>query len=186
MNRMLVALSVVCLPMLSEAKPPITEPVDVKVTNPSLMVEVANADPVPVALVGQAARTPYSFDDVGECNTLFCFFEFPAVPAGKRLVILHVSGIARVQAPTAFDQAELISSNTETNSGARNYFAMTQIGQAGSGVLADTYGFNAPVLAFVKAGQAPRAEMVTRVAMPPGFVFSQVTISGYLEDDPGP
>ena len=51
MNRVLVALSAICLPMLSVAAPPITEPVDVNVTNPVLPVEVSNADPIPVSIV---------------------------------------------------------------------------------------------------------------------------------------
>jgi hypothetical protein len=141
--------------------------------------------PVPVAVVGQAERRPYSFDDVGECNTSNCFFHYPEVPAGKRLVILHISGIARANAPSVFDQAELVSSNTETASGARHYFAITQIGRAGSSVAADTWGVNSPVLAFVEAGQAPRVTMMTSVGVPGGgFVFSQVTLSGYLEDAP--
>jgi hypothetical protein len=143
------------------------------------------SNPVPVAIVGQAARQPYSFDDVGECNTANCFFDYPKVPAGKRLVLLHVSGIARANAPTVFDQAELISSNTENEFGARHYFAVAQIGRNGSSVVADTWGFNSSVLAFVEAGQSPRVSMMTSVGMPAGgFAFSQVTLSGYLEDAP--
>jgi hypothetical protein len=187
MNRMLVALSTVCWPMLSVAAPPITEPVDVNVTNPVLPVEVSNADPIPVALVGQAARIPYSDDDVGECNTANCFFEYPTVPAGKRLVILHANGVARPGATTTvFDQAELVTSDTESATGARHTFAMTKIGRAGSSIGADTWGFDAPVLAFVTAGNAPRVTMFTSVGIPEGFMFSQVTLSGYLEDAPSP
>jgi hypothetical protein len=142
------------------------------------------AHPVPVAVLNQAQRQPYSFDDVGECNAANCFFEYPTVPAGKRLVIQHVGGIARAGAPTVFDQAELVTSQTENDFGARNYFAMTQIGRAGSSIVADTWGFNSPVLAFVEAGGSPRVTMFTSVGPSGGFVFSQVTLSGYLEDAP--
>lgn len=141
--------------------------------------------PIPVAVLGQPERTPYSFDDVGECNSVNCFFDdYPTVPEGKRLVILHASGIARADAPTVFDQAELLTSNTENEFGARHYFAVTQIGRDGSSVVANTWGFNAPVLAFVEAGQAPRVSMLTSVGISPAFSFSQVTLSGYLEDAP--
>jgi hypothetical protein len=143
------------------------------------------SNPVPVAVVGQPVRQPYSFDDVGQCNTANCFFDYPTVPAGKRLVVLHVNGIARANAPPVFDQAELVSSNTENALGARHTFGLTQIGRAGSSNVLDTWGFNSPVLAFVESGQSPRVTIHTSVGMTAGaFVFSQVTVSGYLEDAP--
>jgi hypothetical protein len=142
------------------------------------------SQPIPVAVLNQSPRQPYSFDDVGECNAANCFFnDYPTVPYGKRLVILHVNGIARADSPTVFDQAELVSNNTEVDTGARHTFAMTKIGRAGSSVGADTWGFNSSVLAFVETGSAPRVSMYTSVGIS-GFTFSQVTLSGYLEDAP--
>ncbi len=138
--------------------------------------------PIPVAVLNQPEREPYSYDDVGECNVANCFFSYPTVPDGKRLVILHVSGIARADAPTVFDQAELLTNQTENEFGARHYFGMTQIGRAGSSVVSNTWGFNSPVLAFVEAGQAPRVSMLSSVGPSGAFVFSQATLSGYLED----
>jgi hypothetical protein len=52
------------------------------------------------------------------------------------------------------------------------------IGEAGVNVAANTDGFNQPVLAHVRAGQAPRLEMSTRDGG--AILFSQATISGYL------
>ena len=38
--------------------------------------------------------------------------------------------------------------------------------------------------AFVEAGRSPRVTILTSVAIAGGFAFSQVTLSGYLEDAP--
>jgi hypothetical protein len=100
-----------------------------------------------------------------------------------RLVILHVNGIARPDSTTTvFDLAELVTDNTEDESGARNVFAMTRIGQQGSNVIADTWGFNSPVLAFVEEGSTARLTMSTRDGG--ATFFSQATISGYWENVP--
>jgi hypothetical protein len=74
---------------------------------------------------------------VGSCNNFNCFFEFPVVPEGMRLEILHVSGIARPSAAaTIVDQAELITDHTENEQlGARNSFDMALIGEAGVNVI---------------------------------------------------
>jgi len=145
----------------------------------SALIINTSSQPVPVLDVN--GRTPFSHDDVGECNDSNCFFAFPEVPQGKRLVVLHVGGIARPSSTaTVFDQAELVTDQTENEFGARNSFAMTLIGKAGSSVVANTYGFNAPVLAFVEAGHAPRISMATSVGGE--TLFSQATISGYFEN----
>lgn len=138
------------------------------------------SQPVPVRNVGPV-RTPFSHDDVGECNASNCFFDFPVVPEGRRLVILHASGMARPDSTTTiFDQAQLVTDNTENEFGARHVFAMTRIGQQGSNVLADTWAFNGAVLAFVEAGHQARLTMTTRDGGT--TFFSQATLSGYWED----
>lgn len=50
MKRIAILLAVASIPTTSVAAPPFAGPVDVVVTNPSLPVEVVNADPVPVNL----------------------------------------------------------------------------------------------------------------------------------------
>jgi hypothetical protein len=70
MNRMLVALFVLCLPMLSVAGPPVPPPVQ---------VEVVRDDENP-------ARSPIT-ELISPSRTY-------TVPEGKRLVIEHVSGVA--------------------------------------------------------------------------------------------
>jgi hypothetical protein len=59
---------------------------------------------------------------------------------------------------------------------------MTRIGQQGSNVIADTWGFNSPVLAFVEEGSTARLTMSTRDGG--ATFFSQATISGYWENVP--
>jgi hypothetical protein len=140
-----------------------------------------SARPVPVSNVNERSRRPFSYDDVGTCNAVNCFFDYPVVPEGKRLVILHVNGIARPQSTTTiFDQAELLTNNTENEFGARNTFGMALIGQEGAAVAANTWGFNSAVLAVVEAGQFARVTMRTRNGG--STFFSQATIAGYLED----
>jgi hypothetical protein len=138
--------------------------------------------PVPVALVGEPHQAPFSYDQVGTCNDYNCFMDFPVVPAGKRLVIQHVGAIARPSAATTIvDLAELVTNNTEDpNYGVRNTFGMTLIGQVGQNIIANTYGMNQPVLAFVNAGSYARITLSTRNGG--NVFFSQATISGYMVD----
>jgi hypothetical protein len=73
--------------------------VDVNVTNPVLAVEVSNADPIPVTDVAGAGRTPFmqnisrTFGDADPGVGL-------TVPAGKRAVFKHVSGLCSSTSPT--------------------------------------------------------------------------------------
>jgi hypothetical protein len=128
-------------------------------------------------------QVPFSVDTAtAVCSNAQCTFTFPAVPAGKMLVIKHLSTIIRPNAAAIFDFAELIASNTEDpNIGTRFTFPMTQIGVAGSSVLSNTWSANAPLLAFVRAGQSARVTVVTRNggAVPS---FHQATISGHFID----
>lgn len=163
---------------------------NVNVTNaPNVTVVNSASAPVPVAvtnrspIVVKSVQVPYSVDSVGSCNDVNCFIYFPAVPGGKMLVIEHVSAYARPSGGAIFDFAELVGSNTENPAiGTRFIFPMARIGLAGSSVVADTYGVNAPVLAFVREGQQPRLTLATHVAGP--ILFSQGTISGYMIDAP--
>jgi hypothetical protein len=147
------------------------------VTNtPNVGVVNNSANPVLV----QQAGMRYAVDAVASCNGTNCFIDFPVVPPGKQLIIQHLSAMARPTLQTTIvDFAELVASNTvETDLGARYVFPMTRIGQAGASVIADTYAVNAPVLAFVNAGQFARLTLAQRTQ---GDVsFAQGTISGYL------
>jgi hypothetical protein len=168
---------------------------NVNVTNTSLPVIVDNpaSSPVPVTVANvpssplliQPAEVPFSIDTAtADCSNSGCFFTFPAVPAGKMLVIKHLSTYIRPSSGTIFDFAELIASNTEDPGiSTRFIFPMARIGLAGSSVISDTWSVNAPVLAFVRAGQSARLELTTRAGGGNAF-FRQATISGYLRNAP--
>lgn len=149
----------------------------VQVTN-TPTVTIGNTSTSPVLV--QPAGIPYSFDKVASCNQYNCVSDFPVVPAGKMLVITYVNAQARpTLATTIFDFAELETSNTiDTNFGARYLFPMTRIGVAGDSVIADTWGVNSPVLAFVIAGSFPRVTLTQRNKG--DTFFAQATIAGYL------
>ena len=55
----------------------------------------AGPNPGPFESLAQQQRTPYSEDDVGECNDVNCFFEFAFVPEGYVLVLQHAGGVVR-------------------------------------------------------------------------------------------
>ena len=136
--------------------------------------------PVPTASVDEPGRVPFSHDQVGECGAATCSMQFPAVPEGKRLVILHVSVVARPSSTsTIVDFADLTTSNpADPSMGVRNLFKMTLIGEAGAIVLGNTWGTNQPVLAYVEAGYSPSVSVSTRDGG--NIFFSQATLSGYF------
>jgi hypothetical protein len=103
---------------------------------------------------------PYAFDQVATCNNFNCVSDFPTVPAGKILIVTYISAVARpTLSTTIFDFVEFLASNTvDTNFASRYTFPMVRIGQAGDSVIADTWGSNSQVVAFVLAGQAPRTQ----------------------------
>lgn len=128
---------------------------------------------------------PFSTEAIGECNNVNCFFTFPEVPSGKMLVITYINVWVRpVSNSTAvFDFAELATSNTVNPSNfARIFFPMAQIGYAGSSILADTWGGQASLLAYVRAGSTARLTLRTSVPGEVNITFS--LISGYLMNAP--
>jgi len=131
-----------------------------------------------------AGGEPYAVVSIGNCNTLFCFFSFPAVPAGKRLVINFVNVTVRPSATTTIvDFAELAT--TDTNDASilvTNDFGFTQVGHAGASNVFNSWTVNSPTLAFVFAGQSP--ELEADMGTSGTIAFSSATLSGYLVDAP--
>lgn len=132
--------------------------------------------------VDEPGRVPYSEDIVGTCNAVNCFFTFATVPAGKRLVIEQVQGLARSSSTSAvFSDAELLTSSTvRPGFSVRNNFRMAILGLAGSSNVYNGWFFNSPTKAYVEAGSAPSLTMHQSTAA--AVIFSQATISGYLVD----
>jgi len=132
--------------------------------------------------VDEPGRVPFAQDVVGTCNAVNCFFTFATVPAGKRLVIEQIEGLARSLSTTAvFSDAELVTSSSVTaTSGVRHNFHMSLLSPAGSSNVFNGWYFNSPTKAYVEAGSSPSVTMHQSTAG--GTAFSQVTITGYLVD----
>jgi len=134
-----------------------------------------------------SSGTPYTQEVTStSCNASFCFFTFPAVPAGKRLVIQQLNLIVRpASTATIVDQAKLTTSTEpNNNSPAEFHFPMTLIGMAGVGNTFNTYAADsAVVVAYVEAGVQPALETTNRTAGST-FDFGIATISGHLVDVP--
>lgn len=96
-------------------------------------------------------------------------------------MIEHIAGVVRPNSnASVYDIAELVTNSSVDQFGVRNDFPMTMISRAGSSNIANTWGFNQPVIAYVEAGQHA---MVTMSASVSGAAFfAQATISGYLVD----
>jgi hypothetical protein len=128
MKRAALALALASLSSIAAAAPPTA---NVNVTNPVLQVEVSNADPIPVAVAAEAARTPFfqrlsrNFGTTGDGTTL-------TIPKGKRAIFKSASGICVSSSPT-FVFARLLIGNSEyvmylapqftRTSGAANYYS---------------------------------------------------------------
>lgn len=102
MKRTIFALAIAGLSFSALALPPPGDGppilVDVNVTNQVLPVEVSNADPIPVVVTTQPASTLYYHRLFATCTAQnVCLAEFPAVPAGKRLVLTNVRLFASQQ-----------------------------------------------------------------------------------------
>jgi hypothetical protein len=123
--------------------------------------------PVPVRDIDEPGRSPYMATRTANSNNLV----FPAVPAGKRLVIEHISYFARFGS-AGLQRMLLFASNNQD----LMEFQITPI-QDGSNY--DTV-INQPVRAYVDAGFTP-VTAVTGI----NVVSSRATISGYLIDCTG-
>ena len=139
----------------------------VTVTNTPLPVSVTNtAVPVTgsVAVSGfsgtpvfrnadEPGRAPYQVRAVGltstVCNEFGCLVKFPAVPAGRRLVVQHVSGFFQPKAGSVPARIGLYSTVLGV-SVASEFFATVQGGGAFTDII-----FDQPVLAYFDAGDQP-------------------------------
>ena len=98
----LAALVLGCfaLPSATQAVPSPPSPSNVNVVNtPNVNVVNTTASPVPVRDVDNPTRQPFHAEAVGGFADGACVtggILIPTVPAGKRLVIEHISGFARM------------------------------------------------------------------------------------------
>jgi hypothetical protein len=76
------------------AAPPLTEPVDVTVTNPVLPVEVSNADPIPVSVANAPEKSVSPFARACNASAQTCSVDLTDLAASGEVHITHVSGAA--------------------------------------------------------------------------------------------
>jgi hypothetical protein len=120
--------------------------------------------------IDEKGRVPYMQQVFLDCvvGSNFCDFNFPAVPAGKRLVIEHVSANISTQAAFGVNATFLIAPG--------GAFSLPGRTMASPQVI----GVNEPVLAYFEAGESPLYRVVYN--SPLNFGFMTAVLSGYMVD----
>jgi hypothetical protein len=130
-----------------------------------------SSGPAIASLVDDPGRTPYVAFADATTGTNVCFFTFPAVPAGKRVVIQHVSGFLTLSAPPSVLEGTLLSP------GLTNIHFNVPPSPTGT-----TTSFDNPILYYVEGGQAPSANISAgAVLFNPGSIQG-VQLIGYELD----
>jgi len=104
-----------------------------------------------------------------------CFFDFPAVPAGHRLVIQHISGLVQFTAQPTFAQALIEDNKTGNNFSA--FFVPTNVTGSGSIGL-----FDQAVLDYLDAGDFAIVEVDAFGSAVFATGTQDVILTGYLLD----
>ena len=104
-----------------------------------------------------------------------CMADLAPVPAGKRLIIEHVSGEAAMSGPNDLYRITLWAKNQWASA----YFEFGPARSTPNNLYA--HAFNAGIFAAFDAGQTP--QLVVQSSGPGGFAWSAV-VSGYLIDIP--
>jgi hypothetical protein len=123
-----------------------------------------------VSNVDDPGRIPYHSSQLcGFSGSRFCVANFPVVPAGKRLVITHVSGFV-VEA--GLPGGSLIRPQIDDT-----YILVTFTGDEGG---SSNFVFEQSALLFYDTGLSPHA-LIT-VSPIPTSGFGQFTLAGYMLD----
>jgi hypothetical protein len=147
--------------------PPGTQNVNVTNTVP---VIVGNSTSNPIPVVSRPAGTPYSIQKLIEGCNANCTATFPLVPVGKILVIEYVMAWGgRILADPTYGW--LSASPTIDGGEPDTFMAFPMVLTQGVNVA------SVPMLAFVKAGSAPKLTIA-------GAANMRASISGYLMDAP--
>lgn len=122
--------------------------------------------------IDEKGRIPYQETQNGTCqvgSNRFCTVNFSAIPAGKRLVLEHVSALVNVFSPGVTAQRAVLTVNAPGN-----YLPMQS----------DAYGatLNAQVLLYEDAGLTPPILHIALNGSSNGSDGVLATISGYLID----
>lgn len=126
---------------------------------------------------GPEARTPYQETDLFNqsaetCTQFVCTATFPAVPAGKRLVVTYASARYGLSSGGTAPSVSLTDGTSAFSGDAILLSAPVNIGF-------DTWLAAGPVTFYVEAGQTPTLELGGQFVQPASLT-AEVAISGYL------
>lgn len=146
-------------------------------------VQVRNTAGTPLYVVNAAAaQTPYqerrSFSFAGFCGFNTCKVQFSMVPAGKRLVITHVSGALYLLDGARVGRIYL--SESTVGDTVRVHVPTQSEGIDHDGI--ESRQFSENTLLYVEAGNQP--EITFQTSKNPGPPFQEVTLAGYYVDVP--
>jgi hypothetical protein len=142
------------------------------------LVQVVNttANPVPTNDVDQPGKHPYQASvifnqDATNCTSFVCTANFPAVPAGYRLVITNASALYGLTPGGAAPNVALVINGNIF--GARFLLPLPQPDGF------DTYIVSSPVTFYVEAGDQPSLLLGGQFVSPVS-ISAEAAISGYL------
>jgi hypothetical protein len=112
-----------------------------------------------------------------------CTAFYGVVPAGKRLIVTHVSGLIFCATPGVVAYAEIYDS---TSGNPLSFTYMPTVLQTGTVSGSNMIGVNAPVLAYFNPGDQPTIvfQTTTAVSNPGALPPSGITVSGYYVNLP--
>ena len=128
-----------------------------------------SASPVPNKDVDQRGRSAYQYYSNCTSQSGTCTITFPAVPAGQRLIVEHVSAIVETPTATMLNVVQLRGDGI--------YQFLPYVGVTSNYSNQYSYIINDGVLASYDAGQAPAIDAFATS----GAAFTTLaTISGYM------
>jgi hypothetical protein len=136
-------------------------------------VKVLNTSAAPVlnSRIDDPGRVPYMAFTTTFCSGTTCGIGFPAVPAGHRLVLQHLSGFLNFNAPPT-----TLFGFIESTQNFRFNFNVP-LPPAGNAT-----HFDQQVLYFVDGGDAPSVFIGSTGAPFPGNVGEEIVLAGYELD----
>ena len=139
--------------------------------DPQVTVTNTATNPAKTSSVDDPGRNPYQFfKNLQPCSGSVCQTTTPAVPAGKRLVVQHVSAFGALTSPG--NTVEVVVS---TPTAVLSTFAPPVFGTTNQG-----FAFDQPVLGFVDAGSTVTVFISTNGSF--NQAASDFVVSGYLID----
>ena len=139
--------------------------------DPQVTVTNPVSNPAKTSSVDDPGRIPYQFfANLQPCVHTTCQATTPAVPAGKRLVVQHVSAFGALTSPG--NTVEVVVS---TPTAVLSTFAPPVFGTTNQG-----FAFDQPVLGFADAGQTVTVFISTNGSF--DQAASDFVVTGYLLD----